>query len=77
MLSYLSDRCCLCWLSVSPLCQVATAVGQGFDVIGDGFAVILKKNGRVGTRSKGLPPWEVLVGDVEARRSAGLDVKNI
>ncbi|KAG5192630.1 hypothetical protein JKP88DRAFT_271111 [Tribonema minus] len=57
--------------------EVATATGQGFDVLRDGFAVILKKNGRVGTRSKGCPPWNVLVGDVQARVAANMDTTNI
>ncbi|CAM9899515.1 unnamed protein product, partial [Phaeothamnion confervicola] len=57
--------------------EVTTAVSQGIDPVQDGFALILKKNGRVGTRSKGCPPWNVLCGDVENRRKAGMDVTNI
>lgn len=57
--------------------EVLTAQGQGFDVLNDGFAVILKKNGRVGTRSRGCPPWNVLVGDVQARIDNNMDTTNI
>ena len=42
-----------------------------------GFTIVLKKNGRVGTRRLGTPDWEGLVSDVEMRRGAGLDVVNI
>ena len=38
---------------------------------------MLKKNGKVGTRRLGTPPWEALVADVENRRNAGMDVDNI
>ena len=42
-----------------------------------GFTILLKKNGRVGTRRLGTPDWENLVLDVASRKAAGLDVKNI
>lgn len=57
--------------------QVETAMSQGISPIEDGFSLILKKNGRIGARSKGCPPWGTLVGDVEKRREAGMDVSNI
>jgi hypothetical protein len=49
---------------------------QGVDVFEDGFCVVLKKNGRVGQRTKGifLPR---MVGEVEARKEKGYDVANI
>jgi hypothetical protein len=57
--------------------EAETAIGQGFDPIGEGFAVVLKKNGRVGLRRRGMPDWAEVVGDVSARKEAGLDVTNI
>lgn len=42
-----------------------------------GFSIVLKLNGRVGQRAIGPPNWERLAGDVERRRSRGLDVTNI
>lgn len=53
------------------------AVSQGIDPLSDGFSLILKKNGKIGARSKGCPQWGNLVGDVERRREAGLDTTNI
>ncbi|CAM9292906.1 unnamed protein product [Choristocarpus tenellus] len=57
--------------------EVETALGQGIDVVGDGFSLVIKKNGRIGARSKGCPPWETLVGDVQRRKAAGMDTTNI
>ena len=42
-----------------------------------GFTLILKKNGRVGTRRLALPEWDALVDDVANRKAAGLDTTNI
>ena len=42
-----------------------------------GFTVLLKKNGRVGTRRLGTPDWLNLAGDVASRGAAGLDITNI
>ena len=42
-----------------------------------GFTVLLKKNGRVGTRRLGTPDWRNLVEDVASRAAAGLDTTNI
>lgn len=49
---------------------------QGVDVLADGISIILKKNGRVGQRTKGIFLGN-MVGDVEQRREMGMDVKNI
>lgn len=57
--------------------QVETALSQGIDPLTEGFSLILKKNGRIGARSKGCPPWGNLVGDVERRKEAGMDTSNI
>ena len=56
--------------------EVAEAKTQGVDVESEGIAIILKKNGRVGQRTKGIFLGN-LIGDVVQRQQAGLDVKNI
>ena len=56
--------------------ETAEARKQGVNVEGDGIAIILKKNGRVGQRTKGIFLGQ-MVGDVEDRKAFGLDVKNI
>jgi len=57
--------------------ELDTALEQDKSIAGRGLTIILKKNGRVGTRRLGLPNWLGLVGDVDARAAAGLDVNNI
>ena len=54
----------------------ASSQGQTIDA-SNGLTLVLKKNGKVGTRRLGTPPWEALVADVENRRNAGMDVENI
>jgi len=49
---------------------------QGVDIENEGFCVILKKNGRVGQRTKGIF-LDRMVGEVQQRKNLGLDVKNI
>lgn len=56
--------------------EVEEAVKQGIDVAKEGFCVILKKNGRVGQRTRGIF-LNNMVGEVAKRREAGMDVKNI
>ena len=56
--------------------EATDAKEQGIDIINDGFCIILKKNGRVGQRTKGIN-LRNMVGEVTARRDAGMDVKNI
>ena len=56
--------------------ETADATEQGVDVEGEGFCVVLKKNGRIGTRTKGIALAR-MVGEVVDRRDAGLDVRNI
>ena len=58
--------------------ELQNAKTQAGDAAGArGFTILLKKNGRVGTRRLGTPDWENLVLDVASRKAAGLDVKNI
>lgn len=47
------------------------------DVTQRGLVVIVKKNGRVGSRSIGVPRWDAITGQVENRRAAGMDTTNI
>ena len=57
--------------------ELETATGQDPNIGGRGLTLILKKNGRVGTRRLGLPDWVALTADVAARAGAGLDTRNI
>jgi len=63
------------WLSVIAD-EAKTAEDQDIDVLGEGICVILKKNGRVGQRTKGIF-LDKMVGEVTQRREMGMDVKNI
>jgi hypothetical protein len=56
--------------------EAKEAIGQGVDVEKEGFCVILKKNGRVGQRTRGVF-LDQMVGEVTQRREMGFDVKNI
>jgi hypothetical protein len=56
--------------------EAEEAISQGVDIEKEGFCVILKKNGRVGQRTKGIF-LRRMVGEVEERAEFGLDVKNI
>lgn len=56
--------------------EASEAISQGVDIETEGFCVVLKKNGRVGQRTKGIF-LNNLVGNVVARKEAGMDVKNI
>ena len=57
--------------------ELEVAISQDADVAARGFTLILKKNGRVGTRRLALPEWDALVDDVANRKAlpkaAGLD----
>lgn len=56
--------------------EVAEAVRQGVNVEEEGICVILKKNGRVGQRTKGIF-LDRMVGEVQDRQRRGMDVSNI
>jgi hypothetical protein len=56
--------------------EAEEALKQGVDLEKEGFCVILKKNGRVGQRTRGIF-LDRMVGEVTERRDMGLDVKNI
>jgi hypothetical protein len=55
---------------------VDDAIKQCVDIEKEGFCIILKKNGHVGQRTRGIF-LNNLVGNVVARREAGMDVTNI
>ncbi|CAM9540548.1 unnamed protein product, partial [Ectocarpus sp. 8 AP-2014] len=57
--------------------RLRTASRSWIDPLKEGFSLVLKKNGRIGARSKGCPPWGTLVGDVVRRKEAGMDTTNI
>jgi hypothetical protein len=56
--------------------EASEAVAQGVNIETEGFCVVVKKNGRVGQRTRGIF-LNNLVGNVVARAEAGMDVKNI
>ena len=56
--------------------EASEAVQQGVNIEEEGFCVVLKKNGRVGQRTRGIF-LENLLSNVVKRREAGMDVTNI
>jgi hypothetical protein len=56
--------------------EAQEALKQNVDIEKEGFCVVLKKNGRVGTRTRGIF-LQNMVGEVIKRKEAGMDVKNI
>jgi hypothetical protein len=56
--------------------EAVEAISQGVDIDQDGFCIVLKKNGRVGQRTKGIF-LRNLLSNVVARKEAGMDVTNI
>ena len=57
--------------------ELAVAIKQQPEALAKGVTIIIKKNGKVGTRRFGVPIWEGLVRDVADRKEIGLDVSNI
>merc|ERR1712227_202973 len=51
--------------------ELDTAMGQDENAANRGLTLVLKKNGRVGTRRLGCPDWGGMLADVSARQSAG------
>lgn len=45
--------------------EVGTAQSQGFDVLGKGLTITVKKNGRILRRATGQPQWDGLIGTME------------
>ena len=56
--------------------EAQEALKQDVNVEQDGFCVILKKNGRIGQRTKGIF-LQNMVADVLERSAMGMDIKNI
>lgn len=52
------------------------ALKQEVDIEREGFCIILKKNGRVGQRTRGIF-LDRMIGEVASRKDRGMDVKNI
>lgn len=57
--------------------EMATALKQQPEALLKGVTIVIKKNGRVGSRRFGVPLWESLVEDVANRKEMGMDVRNI
>ena len=57
--------------------ELEQAIKQDATALDRGLTIVLKKNGRVGTRRLGMPAWDGLLGDVASRRRSGFDVTNI
>ena len=57
--------------------ELEVAIKQQPGALEKGVTIIIKKNGKVGTRRFGVPIWEGLVRDVADRKDLGLDVSNI
>jgi Low psii accumulation1 / Rep27 len=57
--------------------ELEVAIKQQPGALEKGVTIIIKKNGKVGTRRFGVPIWEGLVRDVADRKEIGLDVSNI
>jgi hypothetical protein len=57
--------------------EFQTALDQNPDALSKGITLIIKKNGKVGSRRFGVPIWESITDDIQQRTAAGLDVTNI
>ena len=57
--------------------ELSNALAQTPEALDKGVTIVIKKNGKVGSRRFGVPLWEQITGDVESRAAAGLDVTNI
>ena len=57
--------------------ELEQAAKQDPAIMGRGLTIVLKKNGRVGTRRLGMPDWDGLLFDVAERKRSGFDVTNI
>jgi len=54
-----------------------SALKQSPDAVEKGVTIVIKKNGKVGSRRFGVPIWESLIGDIQTRKEGGLDTTNI
>jgi hypothetical protein len=56
--------------------EATEAMKQGVDVVKDGICIVLKKNGKVGQRTRGIFLHR-MVSDVSTREMIGMDINNI
>lgn len=57
--------------------EFETAIRQNTGALERGITLVIKKNGKVGSRRLGVPIYEQLSEDVENRRQLGMDITNI
>merc|ERR1719231_843754 len=57
--------------------ELNNALKQSKDALDKGVTIVIKKNGKVGSRRLGVPIWEQLTDDVQLRKDIGLDTTNI
>ena len=57
--------------------ELSAAIKQTPEALQKGVTIIIKKNGKVGSRRLGVPLWSSLASDVSERAERGLDVTNI
>lgn len=57
--------------------ELNNALKQSKDALSMGATIVIKKNGKVGSRRLGVPIWEQLTEDVQIRKEIGLDTTNI
>jgi hypothetical protein len=57
--------------------ELSAALSQTESALDKGVTIIIKKNGKVGTRRFGVPLWTTLIDEVSVRAEKGLDISNI
>lgn len=57
--------------------EISVAIKQQADALDKGVTIIIKKNGKVGTRKFGVPIWETLVDDFGSKKELGIDITNV
>ena len=57
--------------------EFSVALSQNPQALDKGVTIVIKKNGKVGSRRFGVPVFEVLIDDIQMRKDAGLDTTNI
>lgn len=57
--------------------ELENALKQDVQALDKGITLVIKKNGKVGSRRLGVPIWEALMEDVQIRKNVGLDTTNI
>lgn len=57
--------------------EFSAALSQSPQALDKGVTIVIKKNGKVGSRRFGVPVFEALIDDVQMRKDAGLDTTNI